>query len=102
MTGNDPRAHFENIVRAAAPTAFGEGFGDRVLDRLERDRELTLSDALERQFKRIVPIAAAACLLLGAYNWWGARNSGRSALEAALNLPQITIAAAFSVGSESQ
>jgi hypothetical protein len=102
MTGSDPNTQFENIVRAAAPGAFGAGFTDRVMQRVDRERELRLSDVLEKQLRRIVPIAAAAALLLAGYNWWGTRDSGRSALERALNLPQVTIASAFNVGSESQ
>ena len=40
----------------------------------------------------IVPIVAAASLMLAAYNWWGARGtSASSTLDAALNLPQVTL-----------
>ena len=47
-----------------------------------------MSTALERQFRRVVPIAAAASLVLAAYNWWGARENASSPLDAALNLFQ--------------
>jgi hypothetical protein len=88
-----------SVVRDAAPVAFAPGFGDRVRARLAAERAQTLPHALERQFLKIVPLAAAAALLLAAYNWWGARASSASALDAALGLPQVTIASAYASSS---
>jgi hypothetical protein len=34
--------------------------------------------------------------MLAAYNWWGARETSSSPIEAVLNLPQITLASAYS------
>ncbi|MGH7620279.1 MAG: hypothetical protein ACREPM_23935 [Gemmatimonadaceae bacterium] len=87
------------LLRDAAATSFGPGFGDRVRARLDEERAQALPRALERQFIRIVPLAAAAALLLAAYNWWGARGMTSSALDAALNLPQATIASAYAESS---
>jgi hypothetical protein len=84
-----------SLVHDAAPTRFDAGFADRVVARLGAGRELPLSAALERQVRRVVPIAAAASLMLAAYNWWGARESASSPLEAALNLPSVTLSAAY-------
>lgn len=84
-----------SLLGDAAPTAFQPGFGGRVRARLIVERAQTLPRALERQFMRIVPLAAAAALLLAAFNWWGARATSKSALDAALNLPQVSIAAAY-------
>jgi hypothetical protein len=97
MIDDDSSSRFEHLVRGAAPSAFAAGFADRVLTGVRASREQPLSAALERQFVRIVPLAAAAALLLASYNWWGAHDSARNALEAALNLPQVTIATAYSV-----
>lgn len=83
------------LVRAAAPQAFGSGFRDRVLAGIAERRDTTLGTALERQFIRIVPLAAAATLLLAGYNWWGGRANAGSTLDAALNLPQVTLATAY-------
>ncbi len=83
------------LVRAAAPRAFSSGFRDRVLAGIGARREASLGSALERQFIRIVPIAAAVTLLLAGYNWWGGRQTAASPLDAALNLPGVTLAAAY-------
>ncbi len=88
-----------SLVRAAAPEQFDAGFTDRVVARLRAEREPSLSFALERQFRRVVPLAAAASLILAAYNWWGARGSEASALEAALNLPGVSLASAYSAST---
>jgi hypothetical protein len=83
------------LVRAAAPLSFSHGFRDRVLASVGARREATLATALERQFIRIVPIAAAVTLLLAGYNWWGGRQTSATPLDAALNLPRVTLAAAY-------
>jgi hypothetical protein len=93
---DDPLA---SLIRAAAPEQFDAGFTDRVVARVRTEREPSLSLALERQFRRVVPIAAAASLILAAYNWWGARGSEASALEAALNLPRVSLASAYSAST---
>jgi hypothetical protein len=95
----DDRRSIEALVRESAPSSFDAGFGDRVLSRLRTATELTLSTALERQFRRIVPIAAAASLMLAAYNWWGGRASGVSAIDAALNLPRVSLSSAYSTST---
>ena len=96
LRDDDPLA---SLVRGAAPDHFEPGFGDRVLTRLHASSEPTLSSVLERQFLRIVPLAAAAALLLAGYNWWGARETASSMIDAALNLPQVTLASAYSTSS---
>ena len=89
---NDPLAA---IVRASTPKHFEPGFKDRVIARLRANRDPELSTVLERQFLRVVPIAAAASLMLAAYNWWGAHETASSPIEAVLNLPQVTLASAY-------
>jgi hypothetical protein len=98
MTHHDPRLDpsIATLVRGAAPARFGDGFSARVLARVHAQRDSSLVHALERQFVRIVPLAAAATVLLAAYNWWGARATAASALDAALNLPQVTLSSAYS------
>jgi hypothetical protein len=83
------------LVRDAAPASFEDGFSERVLSRLRTTEEPSVTTALQRQFVRIVPLAAAASLLLGAYNWWGGRATHASAIEAALNLPSVSVSAAY-------
>ena len=89
----DPR--LEAALRAAAPDRFEPGFASRVSARIVADRA-AFGDVLQQQFVRIVPIIAAASLVLGAYNWWSARSSSASALDALLRLPHVTIAEAYS------
>ncbi len=88
-----PQEALEALVRSAAPTEFTGGFADRVLSRMRDER--TIATTLQRQFVRIVPIAAAASLLLAAHNWWGGRHVTNSTIEAALNLPPVTLATAY-------
>lgn len=89
----DPR--LAHALRDAAPTSFAPGFSGRVAARLAAERS-GFERALERQFVRIVPLAAAASLLLGAYGLWSARASSGSVLDRMLHLPQVTIASAYS------
>ncbi|MEP6492509.1 MAG: hypothetical protein ABJF01_07520 [bacterium] len=87
------------VVRAAAPTSFDDGFGDRVLSRLGTRSDQAFTSALNRQFRLVVPLAAAAAVILAAFNWWGARGTAASPFDAALNLPQVTLSSAYSVTS---
>jgi hypothetical protein len=101
MTDHD--SSFEDslalLVRSAAPVAFEPGFAERVLARLDAERNESFSVVFERQFRRVVPLLAAASLLLAAYNWWGARATAGSAIDAALNLPRVSIATAYTASS---
>jgi hypothetical protein len=94
----------ERLLRDAAPRRFADGFAARVTARLARDipqlhlvapRELEFGEALQRQFVRIVPILAAASMLLGVYSWWNGRATADSLLDATLNLPPVSIATAY-------
>ncbi len=103
MIDHDDRASsddaLESLIRGAAPTSFSPGFSNRVDARIRADGSLSLSDALERQVRRVLPLVAAASLVLAAYNWWNARGSSTSALDAALNLPRVTLSAAYEPSS---
>jgi hypothetical protein len=102
MNDNDtrrPNDRLASLLRDAAPTGFDAGFAERVRARLADARVQTLPHALEHHFVRIVPLAAAAALLLAAFNWWAARGTATSTFDAALNLPQVSVAAAYSASS---
>jgi len=94
-----PDDRLASLLHDAAPTAFDARFAGRVQARLIEARGQTLPRALEHHFVRIVPLAAAAALLLAAFNWWDARGTAKSTLDAALNLPQVSVAAAYSAAS---
>jgi len=94
-----PTDRLASLVKDAAPTAFAPGFEDRVRARLAAERTQAVPRALEHYFVRIVPLAAAAALMLAAYNWWGERGTGDSLLDAALKLPQVSVASAYSASS---
>jgi len=89
----------EALVRESAARAFDAGFSDRLAARLRATTDASVSDALERQVRRVVPLVAAASLMLAAYNWWGGRESASSALEAALNLPRVSLSSAYSTST---
>ena len=96
---NEPREEaIAALLRANAPDRFDAGFSERVLTRL-RAEETSLTAALQRQFVRIVPLAAAASLVLAALNWWGARSTHTSVIDAALNLPQVSLATAYATNA---
>ena len=94
-----PTDALARLLRDASPSGFEHGFADRVQSRLLAERTQTLPRALEHYFIRVVPLAAAATLILAAYNWWGARDTSSSVLDAALNLPQVSVASAYSSSS---
>jgi hypothetical protein len=94
----------ERLLRDAAPRGFADGFAGRVTARLAGNvpplqlvgpRELDFGEALQRQFVRIVPILAAASMLLGVYSWWNGRGTADSLIDATLNLPQVSIATVY-------
>ncbi len=79
--------------------AFAPGFADRAAARWRQELsagrlgilELTLSGAMRRYFWRVVPIAAAAALLLAFYNVRH-RASGQSMLASLIGPPAPTTA----------
>ena len=91
----------EHALRDATPVGFRAGFAERVTARLAGERAMTarttldFTAALERQFLRVVPLLAAASLILGVYSWWGGRTTSDSVLDATLHLPQVSIATAY-------
>jgi hypothetical protein len=84
-------------LRNAAPHRFADGFVERVAARLraQHSRVPSFDEVLQRQFLRIIPLAAAASLILGLYSWWGGRAISSSLIDAALRLPAVTIANAY-------
>lgn len=91
-----------DALRDAAPDRFAVGFTGRVTERLARERAnvsngaaLDFTTALERHFIRIVPLLAAASLILAIYGWWGGRSTADSLLDATLRLPQVSIATVY-------
>jgi len=101
---DDRHDGLESRLRDAAPQRFADGFVDRVTARLANHgrrlhlvatREIEFVEVLQRQFVRIVPILAAASMLLGAYSWWNGRGTADSLLDATLHLPQVSIATAY-------
>jgi hypothetical protein len=81
MIDHDPSSEdsLTSLVRNAAPTAFETGFTSRVLARLRAEREQPFSTVFEHR--------------------WGARDSADSAIDAALNLPRVSIASAYSAST---
>jgi hypothetical protein len=94
-----PTDPLESLVRDAAPRAFAPGFAGRVHARMLAESAHELPHALERQFVRIVPLLAAASLMLAVYNWWSTHETAASAFDAALNLPQVSVSSAYASSS---
>ena len=105
MTDHLDDRELERLLREDSAPRFDAGFADRVMARVAADRAARraappLDLVLWRQFRRVVPIAAAASLVLGALNWWAARDTGASPLAGAAGLPPVTLAAAFTSAVE--
>jgi hypothetical protein len=92
---DDIEDRMAQIRQLTSPAAFDAGFADRVMARLERPR--ALADGLQRGFVRLVPLAAAAALLLGAVNLINSRASGLSLADRVLGLQPVTVAAAYTL-----
>ena len=89
------------IIRDAEERRFAPGFPDRVMERLRATAAppvIRLSSALNRQFLRLAPIAAAVLVALGAYSLLGpGASTGQSVLEAALGLEPLTVETAYAL-----
>ena len=89
----------EKTLRDAAPRRFANGFADRVAARIATGAAalptVDFGTVLERQFVRVVPLLAAASLVLALYGWWGGRSTSDSFLDAALHLPQVSLATVY-------
>ena len=83
------------LVASTRADAFAPGFADRVAERVARAREIPI--VLPGQVRRLVPLVAAASLVLAATNWWSARDSGASPIAAAIGLPSVTVADALTI-----
>lgn len=110
MTHDDRSSDIPAELRAVAALVaetradrFTDGFGDRVADRVaerlvataRRDDALVLA----RHVRRIVPLIAAASLVLAATNWWSARDAAGSTLDRALGIPSATVADALTLSA---
>ncbi len=86
--------------------AFAPGFADRATARWRRELsagrlgvlELTLATAMNRYFRRIVPIAAAAALLLAFHNVRH-RVTGQSMFAALFGPPAVSVLATHASAS---
>ncbi|HEX6747290.1 MAG TPA: hypothetical protein VF092_08310 [Longimicrobium sp.] len=89
----------EALLRAQRRDAFAPGFAHRVMRRV-RDEQAApgaaFAAALQRQFLRLAPLAAAAVVALAAWNLREA-DARQSPVDAALGLPAVTIEAAYSL-----
>jgi len=86
-------------LRAAGPTSFGPGFVERVMARVPEVPApvIVLDSALRRQFRRLVPLAAAVMVGLAAHNLiLSPAGMEQSTIEAALGLEPVTLDGAYS------
>jgi hypothetical protein len=85
-------------LRAVRIASFGPGFVDRVMARVSEAPApvIVLDSALRRQFRRLVPLAAAVMIGLAAHNLI-LRPAGveQSTIEAALGLEPVTLDVAY-------
>lgn len=91
----DLEARMAQIRQMTAPVAFDAGFADRVMARLAQPRPL--ADGLSYAFVRLVPLAVAATLVLGALNLVNSRTSGLPLMDRVLGLQPVTLASAYTL-----
>jgi hypothetical protein len=85
-------------LRAARTTSFGPGFVERVMARVPEAPApvIVLDSALRRQFRRLVPLAAAVMIGLAAHNLIVSPTGvEQSTIEAALGLEPVTLDVAY-------
>ena len=71
---------------SAAGPRFASGFADRVMRRVHEREAMTLDFALVRQARRVLPVLAAASLVLAAWNYVSLRDNAPSAIGAVLGV----------------
>jgi peptidoglycan/LPS O-acetylase OafA/YrhL len=95
------------LADAALPhdQRFDAGFADRVSARIaargaaRAEEAGSLSHALARQARRVLPALVAASLAVSAWNWWSVRDSADSSVAAVLGLQPVTLSTALLSGS---
>ncbi len=118
MTGNDGMSDQtppdDTTVRAAGqllrgalpPMTFSDGFADRTMARIARERAAPPPDvlrfgAMQRNFRWLAAAAALAIVALGAHNTLIARTADSSLFEAALGLQPVSAESILSSSSDS-
>ena len=85
------------MLTERARDRFAPGFADRATTRWRSDRN-AVDATIVRQFRRFGPLAAAAVLLLAAYNV-SDRSDGRSVVASLFGMPApITLDAIYQLG----
>jgi hypothetical protein len=95
----DAAARVEAMLRDARQDAFAPGFAYRVMRRVRDERQApgaAFAAAMQRQFLRLAPLAAAALVALAGWNLRSA-DARQTPVEAALGLPAVTLDAAWSL-----
>lgn len=93
MNQADLEARVAALRTGIGGVQFAPGFSDRVMARLGAVESMPV--VLQRLFFRLVPLAAAAAIVLGAINLRQSRASGQTFIERVLGLPAVTLANAY-------
>jgi glycine/D-amino acid oxidase-like deaminating enzyme len=92
----DLEQRMARVRHLAGPASFRPGFSGRVMARLAAPRPM--AEGLQAVLLRLAPLAAAAAIILGAANLISSRASGQPLIDRLLGLPEVTLAAAYSLG----
>jgi hypothetical protein len=90
---------------AMPPMGFSDGFAERTMARLARERaaappEVLRVSAMQKNFRFLAAAAAIAIVALGAHNTLIARTDDSSLLEAALGLQPVSAESILSSSSD--
>ena len=100
------RAAGQLLRGALPPMAFSDGFADRTMARIARERaaappEVLRLGAMQKNFRLLAAAAAIAIVTLGAHNTLVARTENSSLFEAALGLQPVSAESILSSSSDS-
>ncbi len=88
---NDDELHdLLHAHESAAEPHFTSGFADRVMQRVKDRDVLTLDVAVARHARRLLPVLAAASMVLAAWNYTTARDRAPSTVGAVLGVASRT------------
>lgn len=89
----DMEAQLAQLRADMGTVTFRDGFADRVMARLDAASAPSAADDLQRVFLRLVPLAAAAVLVLATMNVFSTRGMPQRLVDRVLGISAVTTVA---------
>ena len=95
-----PNAELQTLLERSRADRFGPGFADRVMRRVEDERDAGFLLISPGQFLRVAAAALIVAVLLAGLSLAGrSADSGQTALEALFGLQPVTASAVYDAGA---